>query len=77
MKEIEIQSESKEREDCLKQKMKQSKEDNNQEFNILNPSCFNTKEKIDGPAASKILQSRAAFLAFPLASSVTSGKLLY
>lgn len=73
----EIQGESKEREDYLKQKIKQSEEDNNQEFSMLNPFCFSTKEKRDGPAPSRILQSGTAFLAFPQASSVTSGKLLY
>lgn len=33
MREIEIQGESKEREDYLKQKMKQPEEDNDEEFN--------------------------------------------
>lgn len=77
MKETEIQGKSKEREEYLKQKMKQFEEDSKQEFNMLNPFCFNTKEKRDGPAASRALQSGAAFVAFPQASSVTSGKLLY
>ena len=60
----EIQGEFKEREDYLKQKIKQSEEDNNQEFSMLNPFCFSTKEKRDGPAPSRILQLGTAFLAF-------------
>lgn len=55
MKEIEIQGESKEREDYLKQKMKQPEEDNNEEFNALNLFCFKMKERRDDPAASGIL----------------------
>lgn len=77
MREIEIQGESKEREDYLKQKMKQPEEDNNEEFNALNLFCFKMKERRDDPAASGILQPGAAFLPVPQASSVTSGKLLY
>lgn len=44
MRKIEIQGESKEREDYLKQKMKQPEEDNNEEFNILISFCFNMRE---------------------------------
>lgn len=44
MRKIEIQGESKEREDYLKQKMKQLEEDNNKEFNILISFCFNMRE---------------------------------
>lgn len=76
MRKIEIQGESKEREDYLKQKMKQPEEDNNEEFNALNLFCFKMKERRDDPAASGILQPGAAFLPVPQASSVTSGKLL-
>lgn len=63
MRKIEIQGESKERQDYLKQKMDQPEEDNNEEFNVLISFCFNMKERSD--AASGILQPGAVFLAFP------------
>lgn len=61
MRKIEIQDGSKEQEDYLKQKMKQSEEDNNEEFQILISFCFNMKERSDGPAASGIFQAGAVF----------------
>lgn len=73
---MEIQGKSKERQEYLKQKMKQPEEDNNEEFNVLISFCFKMKERSDGPTASEILQPGAVFLAFPQASSVTSGKFL-
>lgn len=61
MRKTEIQGESKEREDYLKQEVKQHEEDNNEESNILIYFCFNMKERRDGPAASGILQRGAVF----------------
>lgn len=71
---IEIQGEHKEREDYLKQKMKQPEEGNNEGFNIFISFYFNMKERSGDPAVSGILQPGAVF---PQASSVTSGKFLY
>lgn len=61
MRKIEIQGESKERKDYLKQKMKQPEEDNSDEFIILIYFCFNMKERSGGPATSGILQQGAVF----------------
>lgn len=70
---MEIQGEHKEREDYLKQKMKQPEEDNGG-FNILISFYFNIIERHGGPTGSGILQPGAVF---PQASSVTSDKFLY
>lgn len=76
MRKTEFQGASEEREDYWQQKMKQPEEDDNEELDILISFCFNLKECRDGLTASGILQAGAVFLAFPQASSVTSGKFL-